>query len=374
MAGSLYIHVPFCRRKCLYCDFYSAVYDASAAGHYVDALCAQIGRLEERFDTVYVGGGTPTTLDGRALGRLLRSLSGAISARGEFTVEANPESFDAGKAALLRDSGVNRISIGVQSLDDRKLRRLGRIHNARAGADAAVLAAKNGFGNVSIDLIYGVWQEEPGRWKAELEEACALPVTHVSAYSLSYEKGTPLFDAVRNGSVEPLDDGAVAAMYEAAIDALSLRGLKQYEVSNFARDGFRSAHNLNYWNNGPYTGLGASAVSYAGGVRTKNVADIAEYVRRAGSGEPLGQSSEKLSAVRRAKETAAVKIRTKDGVDFAWFRAQTGFDFMELEAKPVASLVEQGLVRFRRDGASVTGVELKRKGFLFCDTVSSALL
>ena len=373
MAGSLYIHIPFCKRKCLYCDFYSRVVDGAAAA-YVEALVRQIERLDGRFKTVYIGGGTPTVLEDKLLERLLRSLSGKLAGGAEFTVEANPESLDAGKVKLLLGGGVNRLSLGLQSLDDRILKKLGRIHNAAKGAEAVRLAAKNGFSNISADLIFGVWGQDAGQWEKDLEEAAKLPIRHVSAYALTYEKLTPLFEALRNKSVTPLEDEAVAAMYEFAIDRLALRGFKQYEVSNFAKDGCQCRHNLSYWENNPYAGLGASAVSYMDGVRTKNVADVAEYIARAEEGRALAESSEKLPPVRRAKETAAVKIRTKDGIDFAWFKAKTGFDFMGLEGRAAAELIGKGLIKYKKDGDTPTGIALKRLGFLHCDTVSSTLL
>ncbi len=374
MTPSLYIHIPFCKRKCLYCDFYSVVYDGARAAEYVDTICARIKELPERFETIYIGGGTPTALPATLLERLLKSLSRNISSSTEFTVEANPESFDREKARILRDCGVNRLSIGIQSLDDKKLKKLGRIHDARASADAVHIAAKEGFHNISGDLIFGVWGEEASGLEKEIGEYTRLPLTHISAYSLTYEKGTPLFEALRHKSIEPLEDTVVAGMYETVIEKLSLRGFKQYEISNFAKEGFRCRHNLNYWDNGGYIGIGAAAVSYESGVRSKNVSDIVEYVDLYNACKSVIESSETLSPARRAKETAAVKIRTKDGIDFVWFQEKTGFDFMKLEGKSIPGLIEQGLIKYKKDGAIPTGICLKRKGFLFCDTVSSALL
>lgn len=350
------------------------VFSDSMARDYVEAIVRQVGRLEGRFDTVYIGGGTPTALDAGELERLLRALGKNISEDTEFTVEANPESLDAVKLKMLPGLGVNRLSIGLQSLDDRKLKRLGRIHNAAKGADAVAMAAKAGFANISADLIFGVWDETPEGWAGELESVSRLPLAHISAYSLTYEKKTPLFAALRNKSVSPIDDGLVAAMYEAAIDRLALRGFKQYEVSSFAKEARECRHNISYWQNNPYIGLGASAVSYIDGVRSKNVSDVREYIKRCESGASLAESEEKLSPVRRAKETAAVKIRTREGIGFDWFRAKTGYDFLKLESKAVEPLVADGLLKYVRSGDSVTGVALKHKGFLFCDTVSSALL
>lgn len=341
---------------------------------YVDTLVSQIEPLQQRFNTIYIGGGTPTALPMAQLSELLKSLSKNIAKGTEFTVEANPESLDEEKTRLLLDCGVNRLSIGLQSLDDRKLKKLGRIHNAAKAVEAIRRAAKLGFTDLSADLIFGVWGEDLSSWERELEEATKLPITHISCYSLTYEKGTPLFDALKNKSITPLEDETVAVMYEAAIDRLGLRGFKQYEISSFAKGGHRSRHNMSYWENNPYIGLGASAVSYIDGTRSKNVSDVAEYITRAAQSRPLEESSEKLSPARRARETAAVKIRTKDGIDFAWFRAKTGYDFLSLERKAITDLIAKDLIKYVKDGTTPTGIALKRKGFLFCDTVSSALL
>lgn len=374
MEPSLYIHIPFCRRRCIYCNFYSTVSDPLTASSYLDVLTAQIEDLPARPSTIYIGGGTPTELNSKLLEKLLKSI-GRFSGSGvEFTVEANPESLDNDKLSLLRDNGVNRLSIGLQSLSEIKLKKLGRIHSARKAEESVYGAVKAGFRNISIDLMFGVWGEDIEGWKKELEAVVKLPATHVSCYELTYEKDTPLFAALANKSVMPLTDDVTASMYESAIDLLSLRGFKLYEVSNFAKSGFECVHNMNYWDNGSYIGLGASAVSYMDGRRAKNVADINEYIKRYKEGKVLAESSEKLSPVRSAKETAAIKIRTKPGIDFGWFKEKTGFDFCELEKKALPRLIEEGLIKYKKEGNIHTGIILKRKGFLFCDTVSSALL
>ncbi len=395
MADSLYIHIPFCMRKCVYCDFYSTIYDPRLASSYIDVLVDQVHALEGQFAAIYVGGGTPTALDNKPLERLLKAVQAKSGSGPEFTVEANPESVDDDKVKLLLGCGVNRLSIGIQSLDERKLKRLGRIHNARKGREAVRLAAKRGFANISADLIFGVWGERQEDWARELDEVTGMAVTHLSCYSLAYEKATPLFAALKNKSVVPLEDDLVARMYEEAIGRLSVRGFKQYEVSNFAKRGFECRHNLNYWDNASYIGLGASAVSYRDGARSKNVASVQEFIARSEGGRPLEESSEKLSPVRRAKETAAVKIRTRGGIDFGWFKAKTGYDFLELERKAVSGLLEKDLIKYtytpkpavgnchceaaKLPKQSISqpvpaGIALKRKGFLFCDTVSSTLL
>lgn len=374
MITSLYIHIPFCRKKCIYCDFYSIQYNEKLAAAYVDTLLKQIGALGQIFSTIYIGGGTPTVLDKVLLARLLKGLKKNFDASAEFTVEANPESLSEDKIALLLDSGVNRLSIGIQSLNDKKLSRLGRAHNSLSARQAVVLSSRKGFKNISIDMIYGVWGEGEEGWKEELEEATKLPASHISCYGLTYEKGTPLFGALASGTVVPLDDDITARMYEYTIDRLSVRGFKQYEVSNFAKEGFRCRHNLNYWENAPYIGLGASAVSYAGGTRAQNIPDAEEYVRKAVRGEGLVSSSERLEPTRTAKETAAVKIRTREGIDFDWFKSRTGFDLMDIEKCALEELLSKDLIKYKKDKGALTGICLRRKGFLFCDTVSSALL
>lgn len=371
---SLYIHIPFCKRKCFYCNFYSDVYGEASASSYIDVLISQINALKTAPSTIYIGGGTPTSLDRKLLTRLLKSLERLNQNTPEFTIEANPESLDEDKIKLVLDGGVNRISIGVQSLRDEKLKSLGRIHAAKKAIDSVHLAAKKGFKNISIDLMFGIWGEDIASWKKELEEAVRLPITHVSCYELTYEKGTPLFSALKNKSITPLEDDVVAAMYELAIDELGLRGIKQYEVSNFAKEGCECRHNMNYWENNEYIGLGPSAVSYVEGVRSKNTSDVKEYVKRFSEGKPLIESSEHLTPIKRARETAAVKIRTKKGIDFKHFKDKTGFDFQELEKNAIKDLLSKDLIKYKKENNIPSGIVLKRKGFLFCDTVSSSLL
>ena len=374
MADSLYVHIPFCKRKCIYCNFYSCIYKESEASDYLDAILRELDKLTEPFKTVYVGGGTPTALGLPFLRKLLQCLSRVCKNSTEYTFEANPESADWDKLNMLLDHGVNRLSIGVQSLRNEKLKKLGRIHNADKAVAAVIDASKIGFDNISIDLIFGLWGEKPENWKGELEEAVRLPVKHVSCYELTYESGTPLFGMLENKMIAPPEDDIVADMYETAIEELALRGFKQYEVSNFAKIGFESRHNMNYWENSPYVGVGASAFSYDGQTRSKNISEVSEYARLILTGRNVKDFTEKLPPERRAKETAAVKIRTREGIDFNWFKEKTGYDLKDLENKAIPKLIEEGLIRYIRKEDEITGISLKRKGFLFCDTVSSNLL
>lgn len=372
--SSLYIHIPFCRKKCLYCDFYSVAYEQNLAVDYADVLCQQIKQLGRPFSTIYIGGGTPTVLGRESLAKLLDGLKRLIVPEVEFTVEANPESLDSEILELFLGSGVNRLSLGIQSFDDATLKRLGRIHNGAAGKGAVTLAQDAGFENISIDLIFGVWNETLEDWKQELRKAVRLPIKHISCYSLTYEKGTPLFELARENKVITLEDEISAQMYEEAIDFLQKEDFIQYEVSNFAKPGYSCRHNQNYWENNSYISLGASAVSYVEGVRKENVSDAREYIARYRREEGLEIFQEKLSPIEKARETAAVKIRTNEGIDFHWFKQKTGFDFGELEESVLPRLTEKGLISYNMRLPKAPRIHLTPKGFLFADMVSSELL
>ena len=374
MANSLYIHIPFCRQKCPYCNFHSVPYEPGIASDYVGALLAQIEKAAKPFSTIYIGGGTPTVLGAGLLGRLLGGLSGQGRFLSEFTVEANPESLSRDTARLFLESGVNRVSVGVQSFSDSKLKKLGRIHNAEAAQSAIRLLSASGFKNISLGLMFGLCGESLDDWMLDLEKAAASGVAHISCYALTYEKGTPFFNAAQDKSAGLPEEEAVVEMYERAVDYLAQRGFRQYEISNFARDDYACSHNLNYWENGPYIGLGASAVSYINGRRQENVSDIKEYISKAASGENPVFSSEELSSSDRARETLALKIRTAEGIDREWFKGKTGLDLFEFCPKPVKELADTRLIEYKRLDGRVSGFFLTRKGFLFADSVSREFL
>lgn len=372
----LYIHIPFCRQKCLYCDFYSVSYAEEQVNSYISIILKQIEELDQNFSSIYIGGGTPSILSPDLLNKLLSGLKKFIKEGTEFTIEVNPESVDEEKLRLFIEKGVNRISIGVQSFDDKKLKSLGRIHDARQAAEAIELSKKAGFKNISVDMIFGVAEENLKAWQAELMKAAGFGVQHISCYSLSYEKDTPLFKMKETRDVVPLDEEISAEMYRHAISYLSGAGFGHYEISNFAKPGFESRHNLNYWDNNSYISLGPSAVSYIDGVRFEYVHDIEEYIDRHEKGVSLIVRREKLSGLKMAKETAGVKIRTGQGIDFDWFKGKTGFDFEDIEKDSLDELFKDNLLEYKIDEATRerTGVRLTEKGFLFSDTVSAAFL
>jgi oxygen-independent coproporphyrinogen III oxidase len=373
----LYVHIPFCRKKCLYCDFYSDSHNEDLANSYISVVLNQIQSLGMDFSSIYIGGGTPSVLSLDLLDSLLSCAAKFKRKDSEFTIEVNPESVDNEKLKLFIDKGVNRISIGVQSFDDLKLRSLGRIHDAKDALKAIELSKKSGFNNISIDMIFGVSGESLKDWQVELQKAASLGIQHMSCYSLSYEKDTPLFRMREKESIVPLDEEVAAELYRYAMSYLPDMGYRQYEVSSFSKPGFECSHNLNYWDNNPYIGIGPSAVSYINDVRFENVNDTEEYIDRYEKGIELAVNKEKLSGIKKAKETAAVKIRTGAGIDYNWFKDKTGFDLEDIAEKGMfEELAKDGLLEYKKDDATkeIIGIRLTEKGFLFSDTVSSAFL
>jgi len=377
MGKSLYIHIPFCKKKCSYCDFYSAIYDKNLAKSYVEVILKQIEALDGNFFSVYIGGGTPTVLSLGLLDKLLSGLSMYIKYNIEFTVEANPESVDIEKLRLFIDKGVNRISIGCQSFDDRKLKTLGRIHGARQGIEAIELSKKAGFKNISIDLIYGAPGEDLELWQAELQKAAGFNCQHVSCYSLSYEKDTPCYKMREKKEIIVLEEDMVSDMFKYTMSYLASKGFCHYEVSNFAMPGFECRHNLNYWDNNSYVGIGPSAVSYMEGARSENVRDLRRYIDKYEKGESVIENRENLSGIKMARETAAVRIRTHQGLDYKWFKDKTGFEIEDITEKScMEELFKDNLLEYKtgKTAGERLGIRLSERGFLFSDTVSAAFL
>lgn len=314
MPRYLYVHVPFCLRKCIYCDFASVPIDHSFAKSYVEALKKEI-RLRGKgdvLDGIYIGGGTPTVLPETLLQDLLATIgeSFGTNAPAEITVEANPDTVDGERLDLLLESGVNRLSIGVQSLNDIELNVLGRTHSAKRAIDAVADAQSAGFKNISIDLIYGIPGQKLKRWSETLNKAVELGVKHISAYELTVEKGTPLSFAIDKGQLQMPEDDLVADMFFYTIEALSGAGYAHYEISNYAVPGFECRHNLNYWRRGEYTGLGAGAHSFEDGVRFKNTPDIQRYIESVESGLSPAMGHEEADH----RETLFLGLRMAEGI------------------------------------------------------------
>ncbi|MFO8053072.1 MAG: radical SAM family heme chaperone HemW [Candidatus Omnitrophota bacterium] len=372
MKKSLYIHIPFCQSRCTYCDFYTTIYKRTMAVSFLSVLVKQIKKLDCNFETIYIGGGTPTVLDIDLIEKLLKELEKIAGEAKEFTIEANPESLDEDKIRLFSDYSVNRISIGCQSFSDQKLNFLGRIHSAEQALDSVEKVKRRGFDNISIDLIYGLPSESYKLWQKDLVKARELPVTHLSAYMLTYEKGSCLYKRFEAGEFLPLASDKIAQMYKQLIGQLEEKEFFQYEISNFSKKKFKSIHNFRYWENKPYIGLGPSAASFFAGKRQRNISCLPEYIKAVRKNEKIWEYSEKLSSFQAAKEAAALKIRTREGISFSWFKQKTGFDFQELEKDSLPKLFEQGLIKQTKNGKEA--IKLTKKGLLFADSVSAALL
>ncbi|NLY49509.1 MAG: radical SAM family heme chaperone HemW [Firmicutes bacterium] len=373
LAPALYIHVPFCIQKCFYCDFASRPISAPEVESYLAAL-EQEGRavlaswpVSWEAPSIYVGGGTPTALRPAELERVLRVAAAFPRARGaEWTVEANPGTVDEAKLKLLLDSGVNRLSFGVQSFDDEELRFLGRIHTARDSVAAWELARRVGFSNLSLDLIYALPGQSLDSWRRTLGQAAALCPEHISAYSLSVEPETEFGRRQAAGTLEPVDDELDLALYQEAQEVLSKAGLLQYEISNFARPGYESRHNLVYWRNEPYWGLGPAATSYIGGERRTNLKKVADYCRELEVGRAPVAERELAGRELEMAETVILGLRLVQGITWERFYERFGVDLRNVYPEVIKRLAAAGLIVSDKRGLRLTprGLAVANRVFL----------
>ncbi|MCH5204003.1 MAG: radical SAM family heme chaperone HemW [Oscillospiraceae bacterium] len=271
----LYIHIPFCAKKCPYCDFYSLPLSLQKAEEYKNAVIRNLSRYKEKFDTVYFGGGTPTLIFDK-IAEILSEVD--LEENAEITIECNPESAGEEVLSELKRAGANRLSFGVQSLDERELSALGRTHSAKAAKESILLAYKLGFENISADLMLGVPNQTPDSLEKTIDELCRLPITHVSAYLLKIEPNTVFGKNPREISDMLPDEDMQAELYLSAVELLEKHGFMQYEISNFAKPGFESLHNLKYWRAEEYVGIGPSAHSYYEGWRFAVPKNLAKFL------------------------------------------------------------------------------------------------
>lgn len=316
----IYLHIPFCHRKCTYCAFYSVPTERGRQ-RYIDALCRELElrshEMETAVHTVYFGGGTPSLLAVEQLQQVVLAMRRHydLSAVEECTLEANPEDLTPQYLAALAGLGFfNRISIGIQSFQDKELRLLNRRHTAAQARQAVLDACAVGFGNISIDLIYGIPGQDMASWRDTLQQVASLPVQHLSAYALTVEEGTILARQIGQGKVLPVDDALAVEHYKELVLWVSGQGLEQYEISNFARTGYRSRHNSRYWNRTPYMGVGAAAHSFDGEYRRWNVADVGQYCTLLETGHVLHES-EQLTLRDAHNEYIMTALRTTEGID-----------------------------------------------------------
>lgn len=370
---SLYLHIPFCEKKCLYCDFYS-IENRSQTGRFLDALTLELARSGEQhahpeIDTVFFGGGTPSLLTPSEMEKLLDTVRGSfrLAADAEITVETNPGTVTPGTLRAYRACGINRLSIGIQSFHPDELRFLDRIHDP-AQAEGCVLGARAaGFDNVSVDLIFALPGQTLSAWKSTLGRAVALGPQHISAYSLIVEPNTPLFRLVEGGSLIPAGRDEEAAQYEFTMEYLGAAGYEQYEVSNFARPGFRCRHNANYWSHGAYLGFGPSAHSFLPldggreGRRWWNVSNLVNYLERIEGGHAAVAGEEVLTAGQLWNERVFLGLRGSGlPVDDLAGKEESAL-LRDIEAHGLA-VVEGGMVR------------LTPRGYLVCDEISAKLM
>jgi oxygen-independent coproporphyrinogen-3 oxidase len=367
-----YIHVPFCAHHCGYCDFAISAGHDHLIEHYLDAITVELESLREPrpVETLFIGGGTPTYLNPDQVGRLLEAINRRLRLRpgGEFSIESTPDSLTEEKAALLASRGITRVSVGVQSFRPESLAALDRRHTA-GQIPQAVAAVRAHRLALSLDLIFAAPGSTVETWAGDLDAALALAPDHISTYGLTYEKGTPLWKQRRVGSVLPVAEDDELAMYELAIDRLTGAGFEHYEVSNFARPGFRCRHNERYWANEAYFGFGVGAARYVNGVRELNTRDTRQYIQKVLSGESPTFQSEQLGPRDRAFETVGTQLRRAEGIGRTRFREQTGFDLDELLGSPLTSLVRNGLLA--DDGRAV---RLTRRGLHVADAVIEELM
>ena len=329
MAG-VYVHIPFCASRCSYCDFFSTLRLDEVGHDYVEALIAEARLRKAELNgkpvkTLYMGGGTPSQLPLPLLARLIDGLKATLdlNAVQEFTLEANPDDVTPEWSAAVRALGVNRVSMGVQSFQDAVLRLVGRRHTARQAIDAVASLRHAGIDNISIDLIYGLPGQRLETWAESVRQAVDLRPQHISAYGLTYEPGTRLWQQRECGEVVEASEDQYLDMYRILVGLLQTAGYEHYEISNFALPGYRSRHNSSYWNETPYLGLGAAAHSYDGTMRRSNPADLCGYIRRITSGQPACQV-EDLAWWERYDERVMLGLRTADGVDAHRLRSDFG--------------------------------------------------
>jgi oxygen-independent coproporphyrinogen-3 oxidase len=359
----VYVHIPFCARICPYCAFYKERADPTQTARFCEAILTELASAGAFLQptTMFFGGGTPTALTTSRLERLLGRFHETLdsSKLAEWTFEANPGSVSERKAKLLREHGVTRISLGVQSFDEDLLQLLGRDHSAAQAEASFDLLRRSGFENLNVDLMFGLPGQTLAQWRATLERAIALQPDHVSAYCLTYEEDTDFFLRHARGEFRE-DEEADAAFFETTGEILGTAGLAQYEVSNFARPGFESAHNRAYWSGEDYLGLGPSAVSTIGLRRWQNVCDYRAYADRILAGESASTGDEILTPAMKRMEAIALGLRTRAGVPAEW-----------ISSWPHAVEEFVGLGLMEREEERVV---LTRSGRLLADSVAEAFV
>ena len=374
MSG-LYLHIPFCASRCIYCDFYSTV-SLSLRDSYVDALYREMILRQKEFHqdgknikTIYLGGGTPSQLTGKELNLLFYYINKVwpsinYTSDMEITMECNPDDITPTFIADLQHLPINRISMGVQTFSDKQLKFLHRRHNAQEVTNAIRNLKNVDFKNISIDLMFGFPNETLEDFQEDLDQAILLDVTHISAYSLMYEEGTPLYHLLQMGKIQEIDEEISLKMYEILIDKLTSNGYEHYEISNFAFPGYQSIHNSNYWHNIPYVGLGAAAHSYDLKTRRCNIANLQKYIQAINTGQ-ISQEIEMIDEQTHYNDLITTALRTSEGINVSELSPEYQTFLLDNSSK----FQEKGLLRFLNGHLSLT-----RKGLFISDNIMSDLI
>ncbi len=369
----IYLHIPFCDTKCIYCDFYS-ITNHSRKDEFLSAIKKEIVsrsiQLKDRkFDTIFLGGGTPSLLSYAELNSLFEILykNYNISGSSEITMEANPGTLDKDKLKEFRRLPVNRLSFGVQSFIDTELQFLTRIHNSQSARDSITKAHSAGFDNINLDLIFALPGQSMDNWKYNLDEALKLGTKHISAYSLIFEKGTVLYTMRNKGEVKNADIELEQQMYEYTMQFLEDNGYMQYEISNYAKPGYECRHNLKYWTLEEYIAFGPSASSYIEGQRWTNSKNIGRYIELIESGKPAYDFIETIDEQTSVTEHIMLGLRSR-GIYFEDFKSKHNIDFPEKYAKAVNTLLENNWAV-----SDTEKLKLTRKGYAVCDEIVTTL-
>lgn len=363
----LYIHIPFCIKKCKYCDFNSFSACQKEKDAYLAALFSEMEKYRgEVVDTVFVGGGTPTSLSAEQIEALLQNVrkNFILVDSCEFTVEANPRTLDEEKLGILKKYGVNRLSIGVQSFNDNELIKLGRVHTGSEAEETIALAQKY-FDNVSIDLMCSIPDQTKESFKKNLEKAFSLNPTHISCYSLILEEGTPLYDEAKKGKLNLPDEDTEREIYDIACREMENHGYRQYEISNFAKSGFDSRHNTKYWSCDEYIGIGLSAHSYLDGIRFSNTDNFSSYIK----GDFLSGESEVLSKDDKMSEFMFLGLRMTDGVGKMSFRQRFNEELEKVFEKPLIKFKNMGMIEEENDTIRLSKKAVSVSNQILCEFI-----
>jgi oxygen-independent coproporphyrinogen-3 oxidase len=371
--SGIYIHIPYCKQACHYCDFHFST-NTKTKLDLIEALCKEIIIQKDYFHskeikTIYFGGGTPSLLNEKELEKILNAIQTnfSVSTGAEITMEVNPDDLSIDKLDTIYRNGINRLSIGIQSFNDYFLKFFNRAHNAQMAQDSIIDARSAGFENISVDLIFGIPNQSTSQFENDLKKIIALDTEHISIYGLTIEEKTVFGKWLDTNKIQPIDEEFAAIQLEMIMNELPKAGFQQYEISNFCKLGFESKHNSNYWTQEHYLGIGPSAHSYNGISRQSNVANNAKYISSVRNGE-IPFDLEILDLSQKINEHILTRIRTLDGISFDHLKTQFNFDFVEKFEKEIKTFVGLGLI------VADNNLYLTQKGKLVADSITESFM